>query len=99
MARKKLTQLSRVKFEELRQGILDGSLAKEMTGWDERHGGNGPPLSKKQRVKYNQAGALVAIFQSHPDKIRELVRDEQWRQLIIWDDEEAVFLEVRGPRR
>lgn len=88
---KKVTSLTRAKFEELRVGIVDGSLAKKWSLLKDDS-----ELTKSQRVELRQIGALLNIYTNDPDMLGKLVVDKDWIELeILRDIVGGYFLAVR----
>lgn len=88
---KTLTSMSRFRFDELRQGILDGSLAAK---WKELEDLPKESLTKSQRVELRQIGALTSIFDANPNAITRLVKGK-WRELCIVERGTRIFAETR----
>lgn len=77
-----LTSMSRVRFEELRQGILDGSLAER---WKDLEGKESHELTRKQAVELRQISWLVCLADSNPQALRAIIQDTRWRQVKVFD--------------
>jgi len=88
---KTFTQMSRVKFEELRQGILDGSLAKKWQDYEDANPDT--ELTKSEKVESRQLQAIVAL---HKNGLLSTVLDnKKWTQLYIKQDGISKFLELK----
>lgn len=85
------TSMSRAKFEELRQGIIDGSLAQR---WGELENIDRALLTKKQQTELRQLSYIVALAEEAPDTLRKLITS-QWRRIRVFDvDGKEVLTEV-----
>ena len=85
----RITSMSRIRFEELRQGILDGSLAKKWTGKAESD------LNRSERAELRQLNALQIIAHECPDVLTKLYRETKWRSLEILKDESTDLVSLR----
>jgi len=88
-AMKIITSMSRFRFEELRQGILDGTLAAKWLPLE----GHEDSLTKSQRVESRQVMALVNLWEQSPAAIKRLVT-ESWREFRIVERGGLVFAEI-----
>ena len=79
---KTLTSLSRARFEELRQGLLDGSLAEK---WRELEDKTPEELTRKQTVELRQLSWLSGLFESNPDALEDIVKRKDWRSIRVVD--------------
>lgn len=85
-----ITSMSRVRFEELRSGILDGSLAQrlnEMVGREDK-------LTRKQRIELRQTTAIINLVESNPDLIHWLINTD-WRELRLVRKGDTVQIVVK----
>ena len=74
-----ITSMSRIRFEELRSGIFDGTLAQR---WDALADKEGNQLTRKQRVELRQIAAISNIAESDPELLRWLVKTD-WREFRL----------------
>lgn len=88
---KTLTSMSRFRFEELRQGILDGSLAAK---WKELDDLPRESLTKAQRVELRQIAAILGIYEVDPQALTRFVKDETWQQLRVVERGNDMFAEI-----
>lgn len=77
-----ITSLSRVRFDELQEGILDGSLARR---WGELEAKEPEELTRKQKVELRQLSWLIALTQSDPAAIRKMIDDPHWHEVKVFD--------------
>lgn len=87
---KTLTSMSRFRFDELRQGILDGSLAAK---WRRLEDLPKESLTKSQRMEFRQIAAITSIFEEDPKVLTRLVK-RTWRELRIIKRNDRIFAEV-----
>lgn len=73
-----LTSMSRTRFEELRSGILDGTLLQL---WDTL-ASKEDELTRKQQVELRQIAAISNIAESDPELLRWLVKTD-WREFRL----------------
>ena len=93
---KLLTSLSRARFEELRHGIIDGSLAER---WRELEGKPPEQLTRKQAVELRQLAWLAGLWEGHPDAIREMIDDPRWHEVKVFDRGDGMAETVAYRRR
>jgi hypothetical protein len=94
MSARTITSMTRTRFDELRQDVADGSLARrlsEMVGVDESE------LTRAQRVELNQARAIVNIYQEDVDLLSWLVR-EPWREMRLVEKNGKVQVVLKRAR-
>jgi hypothetical protein len=72
------TRMSRVRFEELHQGILDGSLAERM---NELITVKPADLVKKQKVEMRQVNCILSIADEDMLFLKCLIDDKGWRRV------------------
>lgn len=91
---KKVTSLARAKFEELRVGIADGSLAEKWSGLKDDS-----KLTKSQQVELRQIGALLNVYTNDPDMLGRLAVDKDWVELqILLGPNDKYYVAVRRYR-
>ena len=88
---KTLTSMSRFRFEELRKGILDGSLAAK---WKELKDLPKESLTKSQRVELRQISAILQINDDAPQTLIEMVKDKTWREFRVIQWGTDVYAEI-----
>ena len=78
---KTITSMGRARFEEIRQGVLNGSLAER---WRQLEDKTPEELTKKQAVELRQLSWLLSIYESNPSALEDIVRKD-WRHLRVID--------------
>ena len=86
---KKLTEFGRARFEELFEGIKDGTLLER---WPKEK----VPKTKAELVEERQIKALGAWVNSG-NSLEELQRDLSWRRIEFFSDGDRIL--VRAQRR
>lgn len=80
MDEKEITSMSKRRFEELRQGILDGTVAKR---WEELVNVAPDSLPRKTRVEMRQVNYLLALAENDKDTLQKLIRVD-WKKIRIF---------------
>lgn len=86
-----LTQISSVRYDELVEQWLNGSLKQK---WDELQG---KKLTKRQQVEERQIRAIATIVQlPDGDSVKNIVQKGRWSKLNIYrvDGTKGLILEV-----
>lgn len=84
----RITSMSKVRFEELLHGIMDGSLSQQWTGKDEQK------LTKREQVELRQLLAIANIYNENPIAL-EKVNKGNWKLLEILKQGDRVYLRLR----
>lgn len=88
---KTLTSMSRFRFDELRRGIRDGSLAKK---WEQLDQLPKNSLTKSQHVEFRQISAILEICENSPKKLIEFTINRDWRTLRVVERGGQVYAEL-----
>jgi hypothetical protein len=76
-----LTSLSRARFDELRQGIVDGSLAEK---WKELEDKPREELTRGQTVELRQLAWVAGLFESDSTALGKIAQDKTWREIKVF---------------
>lgn len=88
---KTITSFSKNRYEELRKGILDGSLAEKWRKLKEKKESS---LDRKEKSELRQIGALFNIFENDPNIFKKL-NTMSWEELSIVEKDGAFNVIVR----
>ena len=83
--RQTITSMTRTKFNELREGVVNGSLRAK---WADK-----TPTTKADKVEEKQIRALGLIFEL-PYENRKLLDTDQWHELFIVNENGILRLQV-----
>lgn len=90
MSAKRITSMSRARFNELRQQWIDGVLSEK---WDGK-----TPTTKADKVEDKQIRGMAMIF-NMPKAQRAILDTDKWTELHIVKDCDLIKLEIIGNYR
>ena len=79
---KTITSMNRTQFEELRAGILNGTLAKK---WSQLEDKEPEELTRKQAVELRRLSWLLSLCESNPNALADIIKRQDWKRLKVID--------------
>ena len=86
MSEKQFTSMSKRRFEELRQGILDDAIAER---WKKLIGVDVSDLPRKTRVEMRQVNYLLALAENDKDTLQKLIQID-WKRICIFIRDDGI---------